>query len=105
MVKSESLEFGKTYFFVGYFDYNLRVPNIETLIFVGLNLDGVKKNNQYFFQDPSSFLKKGFYKDIENNDEYDVEVWEDDMLESLYSLEDLVNELNEIIKYKNSIRP
>lgn len=53
-------EQGGRYFLVGYYDDNLTLPSIETLIYLGKNLLGeVDRDERWYFQEADSFARNG----------------------------------------------
>ena len=53
-------EDGGRYFLVGYYDDNLTLPSIETLIYLGRNLLGeAGRDERWYFQEAESFARNG----------------------------------------------
>ena len=51
---------GGCYFLIGYFDDDLRLPSIETFIYLGKNLLGDSENDpRWYFQEAESFVRNG----------------------------------------------
>lgn len=58
---AESLEIGATYFRITYADVAQTMPNVEPLVYVGLNLFGTPSDGsaKYYFQDAVSVVQFG----------------------------------------------
>jgi len=54
------LKVGGCYFLLGYFDEDLRLPSIETYIYLGKNiLDETEGDARWYFQEAESFVRLG----------------------------------------------
>lgn len=50
---------GQCYFMFGYCDRDLRIPDIDTYIFLGRNVFGPKSEDRWYFQEARSFVEHG----------------------------------------------
>lgn len=58
----DQLVAGRTYFLVLFYDESLLIPRIRTLVYIGKNVLGLPKNrkdDEWLFQDPESYLRYG----------------------------------------------
>lgn len=98
MLEEDDLIQGSCYFLVWYYDDDLRIPDIETYIFIGKNVlpSDKEDDERWYFQNPESYLKKGSF--IKTNDGSDCGVFRTDQetLETIYDLEGLIGTLAEI---------
>jgi hypothetical protein len=53
-VRIEELKIGDTYFKVSYVDDDMTIPLVDSVVFIGLNLDGDEEDTLYF-QDVESY--------------------------------------------------
>jgi len=65
MSNDRKLVIGGVYFFLSFLDKQGRCPQIQTLIYIGKNLDNERaQEDRWYFQDPSSYLKRGSVADL-----------------------------------------
>lgn len=53
-VRAEELKIGDTYFKVSYADADMTIPLVDSVVFIGFNLDGDEEDTLYF-QDVESY--------------------------------------------------
>jgi hypothetical protein len=99
MIESNELIKGNTYFLLLYYDHDLKIPDIKSIIYVGNHkTDGNNDKSKMFFlfQDPKSFVLNGMV-DLDTNDQdADNEIlhrFDEDMLFSIYTWSGLIDEL------------
>jgi len=93
-----SLVIGKSYFFLGYFDEALTLPDIRTMIYAGKNLfaeDTTRGRDSFYFQGAEPFVKNGFYAVSRSSSLEGVTVVSGDSLMMIYDWDGLVRELTE----------
>jgi hypothetical protein len=95
LINPDKLSVGQCYFFVNFSqrDPKLSVPNIETLIYVGKNLVGAGKEeagDEWFFQDPESYLEHGSYLQLPEGIERNVTIVHENSLAVIYDIEGLI---------------
>jgi hypothetical protein len=58
---SDEIKFepGQCYFLLGYCDRELRIPDIETYIYLGRNVFGPQSEDCWYFQEARSFVEHG----------------------------------------------
>ncbi|WP_163833367.1 hypothetical protein [Spartinivicinus ruber] len=93
MISSESLIKGKTYYLIGFYDDALKIPDIETYIYVGKNL--LSDDGAWYFQCPQTFLKQGPFNELPPGD-YSVMRADEDTLEMMYDSQGIVNLLTNL---------
>jgi len=68
-----NLKEGGCYFLIGYYDEDLRVPSIETYIYLGKNLLGeTATDERWYFQEAESFVEGGRPASLENRKNDDI---------------------------------
>ena len=99
MIDKDEIIIGNTYYLIGYFDNNLKIPDVETYIYVGKNVLPSDKNSNgdsWYFQDPSSFLSKGYFYENQNKEGFDIVRADEETLETIFDVSGLINELSDI---------
>ena len=99
MINGRNLLVGRAYFIAGYCDEDMRVPDIDTYIFIGKNMaDGDDNRNQdsWYFQTPSSYFAEGIITEIKGNVEDKILLLGSDVLDMVYDLEGLIEFLNNL---------
>jgi hypothetical protein len=96
MIDGNSLQHGKCYFFLSYFDHDLRVPDIKTLIFIGpdesKSVNDEEEKTLWVFQDPT--ITYGPDRSGRNMDsDAAFHRFDEDSLFSIYDWEGLIQEL------------
>jgi len=95
-IKGSDLVVGEAYFILTYADAARVVPTIDSVVYIGQNLDG-ETNGSRYFQDAVSFLELGAYPDIRNPSadeaEADLIVTEAEPPANIYTVEGLVKAL------------
>lgn len=59
MTNGTSFEPGQCYFLMGYCDRDLRIPDIETYLYLGCNIFGPQSEDCWYFQEARSFVEHG----------------------------------------------
>jgi len=62
MSDEDAMEPGDCYFFISYFDAQMRIPEIETYVYVGKNVlpdDEQSGKDIWYFQHPKTYLSHG----------------------------------------------
>jgi hypothetical protein len=85
-----NFERGKCYFLIRYYDRSLKVPEIDTYIFIGQHKVG-KDNNYWMFQEPRSYLSVG---QMDRDSKEVICLSEEEVLNFL-SWEDMLEELRQ----------
>ena len=102
MIDGQNLHIGKAYFIAGYCDGGMRVPDIETYIFIGKNMaeeDSNRNQDSWYFQTPESYFSDGIITEIKGNIKDKVLLLGSDVLDMVYDLDGLIVFLNSL---KNS---
>lgn len=94
---TKSLVIGNCYFLVSYFDQEMRFPDIETYVFVGINLlEGKAEGGSYwYFQDAESYVEQGIFTQIEDKTSREVMRADKDGLEMFFDYDGLFDVLEE----------
>jgi hypothetical protein len=98
VIEEDLLIEGERYFLVWYYDEEMRIPDIETHIFVGKNVfsePDAPGQDAWYFQDPDSYVKLGIFSSIQDKSKCQLLKADKDTLESLYDLDGLIQELAE----------
>jgi hypothetical protein len=103
MSKDRKFVEGSVYFTLFFHDQSLRLPEIETLVYVGENLsagDGAAVAQQYF-QSAASYQRNGLWTRLsrEQQDALDddpLRVFGDDSLDPICDIVGLIDQLNEL---------
>jgi|GEM_PF-6631584 len=67
------LKEGGCYFLIGYYDEDLKVPSIETYIYLGRNLRGEHAaDERWYFQEAGSFIEGGRPASLKNRKNDDI---------------------------------
>ncbi len=95
--------YGKPYFQLHFLDKNFEYPIINSLVFIGKNLEGTQDVTSWFFQDAESYLEYGPYSGAgievpanSNSNEKSVgEVYSfpETQLDDVITVEELIDEL------------
>lgn len=96
MIDSNKLIKGNCYFIVSYFDDGMCIPDVETYIFVGVNL--LEENNDityWYFQDAESYEKYGEFSQIQDKSSREVLRVDKEALEMIYDYHGLIEVLDE----------
>lgn len=99
MIDPESLKVGQCYFMVSYLDNSMRIPEIETYIYVGKNLypeDGNNGRNFWYFQNPETYLKTGAFNEQPPGDHGVLRAMENILEAMCNDFDGLINTLSEI---------
>jgi hypothetical protein len=99
MVDKIELVEGKSYFLVWYYDGGLSIPDIETYIYVGIDLlpdDKLSEESSWYFQNPDTYFKRGKFIDVNGDNDLGVLVADEETLEMIYDLDGLIVLLSEI---------
>lgn len=98
MISPTQLKPGHSYFLLGFYHPKTEIPMIKTYIFVGVNLDGGKKSggDEWYFQDPESYLKHGSFLQLSDKIEHNVLLANEDSLLQFYDLNGLIERLRKI---------
>ena len=91
---------GKAYFEVSYASRDIEIPDIETYIYIGKNIFPPREgSDDYYFQTPHSYLTHGDFAKITHQAqraEAQILLMKVDMVETLYSLDELLRMLSEL---------
>ena len=99
MVNPEKLIEGNVYFLVEYFDNKLSIPDIETYIYIGKNVlstDAASDEENWYFQDPESYLQKGPFVRSKDRTGIDILRADEVTLETMHDLNGMIVALSEI---------
>ena len=99
MIDENLLIEGERYFLVWYFDEDMKIPDIETHVYVGKNVfsepDVPGQDDAWYFQDAGSYVKLGIFTGIQDKSKCELLKADRDTLESMYDLDGLIQELAE----------
>jgi hypothetical protein len=97
VVMTEEIKFepGQCYFMLGYCDRDLRIPDIETYIFLGRNVFGPQSEDLWYFQEARSFVEHGRVKTTSDPNYEHVMGIAKDALSSFVDWRGLIEELTE----------
>jgi hypothetical protein len=93
-----SLVGGRAYFLLGYFDEALRLPNIQSVVYVGKDLfqeDVASKRPSYYFQTAESYVASGLFDAAKSNATETLTILSSDSLMMVYDWEALIEELRD----------
>ena len=99
MVNDNELVIGRCYFLISFLDEEMRIPEIETYIYIGKNLiseSDVSDESGWYFQDPESYLKHGPFKSTRKNLGRDVVCVDENTLDLFCELPVLISRLSKI---------
>ena len=93
-VGKDQLIAGGCYFIVTYSDSALRYPQIETLVFVGLNVlpDDLERDQVWYFQDPDSYCEFGKFFLSDDKERFKVTTMREETLELVLDFDGLAVE-------------
>ncbi len=102
MIDPNELIEGEYYFLLVFYKAKIRIPKIRTYIYIGKNVYGKDKapSDEWYFQDPQSYLKHGSFLTFTKEVEHDRFLVTEDMLPIIYDLSGLIEELDEFQKRK-----
>lgn len=101
MVDVTKLVHGERYFLLMFCDYELKIPKIKTFIYVGNNLYSDRdksKGDEWFFQDPESYLVHGIFMELPDRIEREVLIANSDIVAHIYDIRGLINALEKVEK-------
>lgn len=95
---SNELVVGQYYFLLLFYPSKNEIPWIKTFIYVGKNLEskGNKKKDEWFFQDPRSYLQHGSFVQLSKKIKREIFVAETDTLFQMYDISGLTERLSKI---------
>ncbi len=99
MVNDNELVIGRCYFLISFLDEEMRIPEIETYIYIGKNLiseSDVSDESGWYFQDPESYLSVGQFDSSRKDIARDVMRVDDHTLDLLCDLPGLIRRLSKI---------
>jgi len=91
-VSGAELRTGRTYFSVTYADEHMRIPVIETLVFLGRNLSEGDTNRLYF-QDADSYIRGVRFETARETDGAEFHTCTPKDLGAVFELENAIEEL------------
>lgn len=94
-MKSDELVLEQTYFMLGYYDRALRIPFIQTYIYIGMNIYGGNAEPSWFFQEAESFVAKGSAAHHSAGVGDDLVAITEESLSNFVSWSGLISELSE----------
>jgi len=95
---SVSFKEGACYFLVGYYDDGMKLPAIETFIYLGKNLLGEAENEErWYFQQAESFVRNGRVLPSKARKNDDILTTLSEHLNDFLSPAQLANLLKEIV--------
>lgn len=107
MVEPKDLIPGSVYYMILFYDTELQIPNIRTLVYIGKNVLAGREDplkDEWVFQDPKSYLKDGSIINIKSKkkkrDAHRKSLVVDEG--TLYSIHDLDGLLERLIKLQKS---
>ena len=100
MIDENKLIQGERYFLMLYYDRDLKIPNIRTVIFIGKNVYGGTNDSvldEWYFQDPRTYLEFGSFMTLTKSKKEKVkpEIISIDR-KSLFSIHDLTGLLDKL---------
>lgn len=98
MVSVDDLTISAVYFMLWYIDSDLRIPEINTMVYIGKDLENElfsDKLNKFYFQDARSYFEYGNGINIPDL-EGEILVFDEDNFGSIHNLSSLIQELTEI---------
>jgi hypothetical protein len=98
MMNPDELEQGQFYFLLLFYLSKIEIPMIKTFIYVGKNLEdkGNKTRDEWFFQDPRSYLEHGSFLQMPKEIKRKVFVADEDALFQMYDINGLIERLKKI---------
>lgn len=89
---------GQSYYLLGFYHPTKEIPMVKTYIYVGKNLEQGKKGlgDEWYFQDPESYLKHGSFVHLSDKIEHNVFLANEDSLLQFYDLNGLIERLRKI---------
>ena len=94
-MKPDELALEQTYFMLGYYDRALRIPFVQTYIYLGLNILGKTDADYWFFQEAGSFVSAGSAVHRTAGVDEDIISVTEDGLSNFVSWSGLIAELSE----------
>ncbi len=105
MVNPDDLVIEQCYFMKSFYDQNLKIPKIRTVIYIGKNIFEKRETDEWYFQDAGSFMDHGNFLNMSKGKERDIFVLDKDALSLVYDLEGLISDLTELKKGVYGKRP
>jgi hypothetical protein len=106
--RSGALEVGETYFAVFYHDERCNTPEIDTLIYLGRDLNGTQPGNEvvHYFQLAYSYYRHGNWNNLSTAErellsDYPLQLYGVDSLDPICDLAGLLTELSELLQKQN----
>lgn len=98
MISPDRLVHGKCYFLLMFAHPRIEIPVIKTLIYIGKNVypPETPSEDEYYFQDPESYLEHGSFLNLSKETEYKTLLVTKDSLFTMYDLKGLIGTLSEI---------
>ena len=98
------LEYGATYYQVGFADPNLTMPSLKPLVYIGENIFGNETESTYYFQDTVSVLIYGLVGEAEETSECKVSSFtQEDLGSDIVELEKAIGLLSKICEKGKSL--
>ena len=104
MVESQELEIGKPYFLLLYVDEELKIPEITTLIYAGME-ERQSKNNLCCFYPPHDSPSESLSDGQTGESRGDIHRFPTDMLNSIHDWRSLVEELQNNLNHQAIGKP
>jgi predicted RNA-binding protein with PUA-like domain len=100
LIKPDDLTTGDYYFLLLFYHPKYEIPMIKTFIYVGKNLyyEGTHKEDEFYFQDPRSYLEHGSFDAFDTEIEHETFFANHDVLLQMYDIHGLIERLAKIAK-------
>ena len=95
-VLAERLVRGSAYYILSYFDDDLTIPEIRTIVYIGKNVDDVE-DGMFYFQNFESYFRLGSYPNHRHGDG-EVFRFPETGLATVFELPEVVNSLKSCIR-------
>ena len=105
MVNPDDFVIEQCYFMESFYDQNLKIPKIRTVIYIGKNVLEKKEADEWYFQDAGSFMEHGSFSNMSKGTERDIFVLDKDALSLVYDLDGLISDLTRLKKGVLGKRP
>ncbi len=106
MTNATDLKIGQCYFFVGFYDRQLRYPHIRTMFHLGRNIfDEKSTSDKWYFQEAETYLSKRIPRTESEAEDLGVLAIGIDGLPLIETLDSLIEKLNDVkhdkLRYKH----
>ncbi|BFM13932.1 hypothetical protein R50073_01150 [Maricurvus nonylphenolicus] len=91
----KKFEIGETYFQLGYYDLEGKLPSIKTLVFIGMDVFNEEAVETWCFQWASSVAEFGLYPEVEKGSNVAVELVTEETIHAVFTKDELIYRLEQ----------